>query len=218
MPDQTLEAIDNGRSMLAEFADEQTIVAAARALIERGYSELDALTPRPLEPLQQLITPQRSTIPRSVLIAGISGAVTGLGVQWFCAAFDYPINVGGRPPFSLPAFIPITFEIMVLFAGVTAFVSVLHRMRLPHLSQPIFDAPGIERASIDRFWLVVSARDERYDEQATPQLLYELGCEQVAIVAADARDARNVNVAERAHVPNATDAAPLDGQSEGADS
>src|SRR5262245_45533815 len=117
--------------LLAEFASESAIVEAARALRERGYHALDAITPRPIEALQDLLAPVRSSLPRTVWVSGLAGAITGLGVQWFCNAWDYPINVGGRPPFSAPAFIPITFEIAVLFAALAAFFGVLHRMRLP---------------------------------------------------------------------------------------
>jgi hypothetical protein len=177
--------------MLAEFASEKDIVAAARALHERGYLQLDALTPRPVERLQEIIAPVRSTLPRTVFIAGVLGIITALVTQWFCNAYDYPINVGGRPPFSLPAFIPITFEIMVLFAGLAAFFGVLHRMRLPRLSHPVFDAPGIEGASIDRFWLVVSALDPQFEPDETERLLAELGGERMALVAEDQRLARS---------------------------
>ena len=175
------------RAMLAEFASEDRIVAAARALRERGYRELDALTPRPIDALQELIAPARSSLPRTVLIGGVLGIATALLTQWYCNTWDYPLNVGGRPPFSLPAFIPITFEIMVLFAGLTAFFGVLHRMRLPRLSHPVFDAPGIEGASIDRFWLVVLGEDPSFDGDETERLLIELGGEHVAVVAEDPR-------------------------------
>lgn len=176
-----------GHAMLAEFAEETSIIAAARVLREAGYRQLDALMPRPVEALQDIIAPERSTLPRTVFIAGLLGAGTGIGVQWFCNAWDYPLNVGGRPPFSLPAFIPIMFEIMVLFAGVTAFFGVLHRMRLPRLSHPVFDAPGIESASIDRFWLVVNAESPDFDPGATEEKLLGLGAEQVVMVAEDPR-------------------------------
>jgi hypothetical protein len=173
---------DYTRGALAEFATEGALVDAARALLERGYAKLDALTPRPIEALQQLITPARSNLPAFVFVAGTIGALTGFGVQWYCNAYDFPINVGGRPPFSVPAFIPITFEIMVLCAAAAAFFGGLMKMRLPRLAAPVFEAPGIERASIDRFWLLVSADDPRFDPGPTRAALLELGAEQVAIV------------------------------------
>jgi hypothetical protein len=181
---------DYTRGALAEFGSEQAIIAAARALQERGYACIDAITPRPLEPLQELIVPARSTLPRLVFIAGLVGAATALGVEWWCNAWDYPLNTGGRPPFSLPAFIPITFEIMVLGASLMAFFGVLWRMRLPRLAAPLFEAPGFESASIDRFWLLVSADEPRFDPDTVRDVLLELGAEQVAMVPTDLAAAR----------------------------
>ncbi|HVZ33903.1 MAG TPA: DUF3341 domain-containing protein, partial [Polyangiaceae bacterium] len=126
--------------------------------------------------LEDLLAPTRSNIPRTVLVAGICGAAIGLGVQWYCNALDFPINVGGRPPFGLPAFIPITFEIMVLLASLAAFFAVLRRARLPWLAHPVFEVPGFDRASVDRFWLFVSAEDPAYrGADETQALLCELG-------------------------------------------
>jgi Protein of unknown function (DUF3341) len=166
--------------LAAEFESESAILAAAEALRQRSRATLDALTPRPIEALQDLIAPERSTLPRTVFVAGVCGALTGLGVQWWCNAVDYPLNVGGRPPFSLPAFIPITFEIMVLFAALATFFGVLYRMRLPRLAHPVFDAPGIASASIDRFWLVVADDDPGLDEERARALLSELGAARIA--------------------------------------
>lgn len=162
--------------LLAEFESDHAIVAAARAFRDRGYRVMDAFTPRPVELLQELIAPERSNLNRTVFIAGALGAATGLGVQWFCNAWDYPINVGGRPPFSLPAFIPITFEVMVLFASLAAFFGFMHRVRLPWLSHPIFRVLHFERASIDRFWLFISATDPVFREHEAKQLVADFGC------------------------------------------
>ena len=170
---------DYREGIAAEFDSEASIVSAARALQEQGYRALDALTPRPIDDLQDIVAPRRSTLPRTVLAAGLTGTLVGLGVQWWCNAWDYPINVGGRPPFSLPAFVPITFEIMVLFAALATFFGVLRRMYLPRLAHPVFDVPGIESASIDRFWLLVLADDRHPDDATTERLLAELGGEQI---------------------------------------
>jgi hypothetical protein len=168
--------------LMVEFDSDVTIVAAAKALTELGFRKLDGFTPRPIEALQNLLVPERSTLPRSVLTGGVIGALTGLGTQWFCNSWDYPLNVGGRPAFSLPAFVPITFEIMVLFAALTAFFGALHRARLPNLTHPVFGIPSFESASIDRFWLFVGVDDEHYRNGETEQLLRDAGC--VSIIAA----------------------------------
>jgi hypothetical protein len=158
----------------AEFASDTDAVLAARELVRRAHPVLDAFTPRPVAALEELVAPGRSTLNRTVFVCGLVGALTGLGIEWFCNGFDYPLNVGGRPPFALPAYIPITFEAMVLFASFGAFFGFLRRAGLPWLSHPVFEVPGFERASIDRFFLLVerpaaSAGDE------LRALLVELG-------------------------------------------
>jgi hypothetical protein len=163
------------RGLVAEFEDALAITSATRALHAQGFRELDAFVPRPVEALVQLIAPKRSTLPRTVLIASVIGALSGLGVQWFCNTWDYPLNVAGRPAFSLPAFIPITFEATVLFGAVTAFFGVLQRMGLPQLYHPLFEVPGFERASSDRFWLFVGAQDPQFEPVVLEGLLREHG-------------------------------------------
>jgi Alternative complex III, ActD subunit len=168
--------------LIAELASDDDLLRAARAMAARGYTRMDAFGPRPIEALQELIAPERSTLPRSVLIGGVLGALTGLGVQWFCNAYDFPLNVGGRPPFSLPAFIPITFELMVLFAAIVAFAGSIVRGKLPWLSHAMFGVPGFERASIDRFWLFIAADDPLYVAEQTREALSRLGALRVTPV------------------------------------
>jgi hypothetical protein len=157
----------------AEFATDKGAVAAARRLIADGHPVLDAFTPRPVVELEELVAPARSNLNRTVFFGGLLGACTGLGIEWACNAWDYPLNTGGRPPFALPAYIPITFEAMVLFAAFAAFFGFMHRAGLPWLAHPAFEVPGFERASIDRFFLLVERRRGGDDELAA--LLEELG-------------------------------------------
>jgi Protein of unknown function (DUF3341) len=164
------------RGVMGEFGSERAIIDAARALIEAGYRHIDAFVPRPIEELSDLITPQRSTLPRTVFFGGLFGALAGLGTEWFCNTWDSPLNVGGRPAFSLPAFIPIAFEVTVLFGSLTAFFGVLWRMRLPRLADPVFEVPNFESASIDRFWLYVSADDPRWRTQELEEKLAAHEC------------------------------------------
>jgi hypothetical protein len=158
----------------AEFASGAGAIAAARTLVARGHGVLDAFTPRPIAALEVIVAPGRSTLNRTVFMAGLIGALTGLGIEWGCNAWDYPLNVGGRPPFALPAYIPITFEATVLFAAFAAFFGFMHRAGLPWLSHPAFEVPGFERASIDRFFLLIE-RPLGGEGDALQTLLFELG-------------------------------------------
>ena len=149
---------------------ERAVVAALRAR-ELGYVRLEAYTPFPIAALDNALEIRRTRIPLVVLGAGLTGAAIALLIQWWTNAVDYPLDVGGRPLFSIPTDVPIVFETTVLFAAITAFAAVLLAGRLPRLHDPIFDLPGFERTSVDRFWVVVGdafsgADDTREDEVA----------------------------------------------------
>ena len=106
--------------VLARFSQPATLVAAARSLKERGYVEMEAHSPFPVEELREVIQPGRSPVPLIALLGGLSGVITGLLLQWYCNVYDFPINIGGRPTFSLPTYVPICFELGVLFASFSA--------------------------------------------------------------------------------------------------
>jgi hypothetical protein len=141
------------RGLLAEFGSPEELVVAVGTLRALGLTHLDAFTPYPVRELEPLLGIRRSPIPRWVLAAGLTGAGAAYLIQWWCAAVSYPIDVGGRPFHSAPAFIPITFETAILCAATTAFVSALLYAKLFRLYDPVFEAPGFERASVDRFWV-----------------------------------------------------------------
>jgi hypothetical protein len=154
-------------ALLAEYATPEALLAALRRLRELGYRRLDAFTPYPVRGAEDLLDLPRSPVPRWVLGFGLLGAGGAYFLQWWMNAYNYPIDVGGRPPHSAPAFVPITFEMGVLFAGLTAFIAVfvLGRLAAPH--HPVFAVEGFERASIDRFWVGVDASDPRFDRVRT---------------------------------------------------
>src|SRR5262249_40404060 len=147
----------------AEFATPEQLVRAARAMRELGQKKLDAYTPYPLRDLEQLIEPGRSPLNWLVLPFALGGAVFAYLLQLYLNGVNYPLNVGGRPLPSAPAFVPITFETTVLSAGLSGLVIMLVLTKLPELWSPVFDVPGFERASIDRFWLGIDASDPRFD-------------------------------------------------------
>lgn len=150
------------RGLLAEYDSAADLLAALRRLRELGYRKLDAFTPYPVKGVSELIGLRRSIVPKIVLGMALCGGAGAYGLQWWMNAYDYPIDVGGRPPHSALAFVPITFEMTVLAAGLTAFITVFVLARLTTLDHPIFDVPGFERASIDRFWLGIDAGDEKF--------------------------------------------------------
>lgn len=158
-------------ALAAEYESPEEVRRAARAMRERGYRRLDTYTPFDVEGLDEQVGARRTRIPIVTFACGALGAATGYLIQWFCNAVDFPINVGGRPMHSAPAFIPITFETMVLFASVGTFVAFFAACRLPELWNPLFEVEGFERASVDRYWLAVDERDPLYRPATTEEHL-----------------------------------------------
>jgi ActD protein len=165
--------------LLAVFDDHETLVRAARRLREAGYERLDAYTPWAVDEVADAVGVRRTRIGWSVLAGGLLGAGGGYLMQWYLMAVDYPINVGGRPLHSWPAFIPITFELMVLTAAISGVVTLFLRNGLPRPYHPVFAAPSFARASQDRFCLAVEAADPRFSREWTRRLLERLGARTV---------------------------------------
>src|SRR5262249_34235452 len=158
----------------------EKLVSAAALARAQGYHQMDAFSPFPVEGLFEALGKRRTILPFLVLLGGALGCATGFVMQWYASAIDYPINVGGRPLNSWPAFIPITFELTVLFASFTALFGMLALNRLPQPYHAIFSAPGFERASVDRFFLCIEETDPRFDRKQTAQFLEGLGASHVS--------------------------------------
>lgn len=163
------------RALLAEFPSAESLLAAARALRALGYRELEAYTPFPVPGLDAELGIRQSRLPKFVFGGGVIGAILGYGIQWYADVVAYPMNEGGRPVHSVPAFVPATFEATILGAALVAFVGLLVALRLPAPWHPVFELEGFERTSADRFWLAVGAGDPLYDRDRTEQALHALG-------------------------------------------
>ncbi|HEX4143628.1 MAG TPA: DUF3341 domain-containing protein [Pirellulales bacterium] len=157
--------------LMAEFETAEQILHATRSAWQAGYRDLDAYSPYPVEGLARGLGMRQTRIPSVVLIGGLTGGTVGFLMQYFALGVDYPLNVGGRPYNSWPVFIPITFEVLVLVASFAAFLGMLFLNGLPRLHHPVFNVPGFERASQDRFFLCIEAVDPRFDRQATAAFL-----------------------------------------------
>ncbi|MGD8328392.1 MAG: DUF3341 domain-containing protein [Acidobacteriota bacterium] len=158
--------------LLAEFSSADELLAGSRAVHESGYRRLDAFSPMPVEGLAEAIG-YRSTgrLAKTVFAGGLVGAVGGFLLQYWIAAIDYPINVGGRPPNSWPAFIPVTFELTILMATFAAVLGMLAWNRLPMPYHPVFNVPRFKLATTDRFFLGVGSPDPLFDPHDTRALL-----------------------------------------------
>jgi hypothetical protein len=168
--------------LIAEFENPTDLVEAARGAREAGYRKMDAYTPFPIHELTEALGLRRTKLPLVVLAGGVVGCATALFMQWFAAAVHYPINVGGRPLASWPAFIPITFELTVLFAAGAAVFGMLGMNGLPMPYHPVFNEPRFALASRDRFFLCIESRDPLFDLEKTSRFLATLGAPVVSEV------------------------------------
>jgi hypothetical protein len=150
--------------VVGEFAAAHALRGAARHLYLEGIRYMDAYTPIPVEGLDDVLRPgSRSRVPLAIAAGALAGAALGYFVQYWTAAVDYPLNIGGRPYNSWPAFIVSAFELTLLAAVAAGFVAFFVFCRLPQLYHPIFAAACSERASRDRFLLCVEARDPHFN-------------------------------------------------------
>jgi len=160
--------------IVAEYDDPDDLLSAARFAYQEGYRDMDAYSPFPVHGLSEAIGFRKTRLSWFTLAAGLAGAAGGFGMQWFAMAYHYPYDIGGRPHFSWPAFIPITFESMILLAAFTTGFAMIGLNGLPRPHHPIFNAKNFERATSDRFFLCIEARDRKYDPEDTRAFLEKL--------------------------------------------
>ena len=157
--------------LMAEYDSPQELMAATSAAHFLGYRAMDAYSPFPIEGMAEMLHEHKNRLPRLVLIGGLVGAVLGFGFQYYAAVIDYPMNVGGRPLNSWPSFIPITFEVTILIAAFTAVLGMFALNGLPQPYHPVFNVERFARASRDRFFLCIEAKDLKFDPYETKQFL-----------------------------------------------
>ena len=168
--------------LMAEFATPEALLEAAHSARAAGYRHMDAYSPMPVEGLAEAIGFRSSLVQRLVFVAGLLGATGGFTLCWWMTVVAYPHNVAGRPLNSWPAYVPITFECMVLVACLTAVVGMLALNGLPQPYHPVFNVARFERASLDSFFLCIEAADPQFDPVATREFLEQLNPQEVMYV------------------------------------
>lgn len=157
--------------LMAEFDNSDDLLSAAEGAHSAGYRQMDAYSPMPIHGLAGALGFRKSKLPLLVLLGGITGAVCGYGLQYYTSVIDYPINIGGRPLHSWPAFIPVTFELTILFAAFAAVFGMLALNGLPMPYHPVFNLESFKRATRDRFFLCIETKDEQFDLEETRAFL-----------------------------------------------
>jgi len=169
--------------VMAEFDDPQALLAATERAFEAGYRRMDAYSPYPIEELYRALGAPATRLPLIVLCGGLLGGGGGLLLQYWVSAIAYPINVGGRPYFSWPAFVPVTFECTILGAVIAAVLGMLALNKLPMPYHPVFNVARFALASRNRFFLCIEAEDPKFSLEDTRKFLETLNPREVTTVA-----------------------------------
>lgn len=168
--------------LMAEFDSAKELVEAAHKTHAAGYKKIDAYSPFPIEGLAEAIGFHKNRVALVVLIGGLTGMISAYSLQYWVAVITYPTNVGGRPFHSWPSFIIVTFELTILFAGLSAVIGMLALNGLPMPYHPVFNVAEFAKASDNKFFLVVFSSDPNYDAVRTRSFLSSLAPRMVAEV------------------------------------
>jgi hypothetical protein len=168
--------------LMAEFDNVNDAIVAARRTYAAGYRKLDAYSPFPVEELSEAIGFHKNGVALICLIGGLLGGTAAFTLQWWINNVSYPVNIGGRPLNSWPSFIIVTFEMTILFSGLSAVFGMLALNGLPMPYHPVFNVPRFELVTRDKFFIVIFSSDKNYDAVSTRQFLEGLGATSVAEV------------------------------------
>lgn len=160
--------------LMAEFESPEKVLEAALRAHAAGYRRLDAFTPIPVEGLAEAIGFDWTSLPIIVFLGGMAGGCTGFGMCWYANVLSFPLIIGGKPYNSWPSWIPITFELTILGAALTAVFGMLAMNGLPTPYHPVFNVPQFALASTDKFFLCIKARDKKFDLDQTKAFLQEM--------------------------------------------
>lgn len=166
--------------LVGEFEKPEDLMKAAEAAKHKGFRKMDAYSPFPIHGLSESIGFRDNRVPWTVFIFGILGVTCGYSLEYYTAVIDYPMNVGGRPLNSVPAFIPVAYEATILCAAFSAAIGMFVYNKLPKPYHPIFNTKNFERCTQDRFFLAVEAEDPAYDAKVIEKVMKENGAVEVS--------------------------------------
>ena len=169
--------------VMAEYDSGQALVDAARKTMAEGFTRVEAYSPVPIEELNDIIHKKRTILPLLVLMGGLTGMAAGFGLQYWASVIEYPMNIGGRPQAAWTAFIVPSYELTILFAALTAAIGMIMLSGLPQPYHPVFNVDRFSMASSDKFFLVVEAKDAKFDHRRVGDFMRTTGAKGVYDVA-----------------------------------
>lgn len=170
--------------LLAQYHSPGSVYHACEQIRDAGFRHFDSYTPFPVHNLDKAMGLGPSYLPWLVLFAGISGACLAMWLMVWTSAYDLPLNIGGKPTFSIPAFIPVTFEVTILFSGLTAVFGMFVLNGMPTYHHPLFDIETFAKATDDKFFVLIDARDKKYHRERVTEFLKKTGADVVTVVEA----------------------------------
>jgi hypothetical protein len=173
---------DKKWGILAEFDSPNSIYKACKKINSYGYKNWDSYTPFPVHGLDKAMGVKASVLPWFSLVAGLIGMLTGLALTIWTSAYDYPLNIAGKPLLSIPAFIPVIFEIIILFSALTSVFGMFWLNGLPRYNHPLFSHENFKRATDDKFFVSIERSDSKFTENGTKLLLKSLGASKISMV------------------------------------
>lgn len=168
--------------ILAEYASAHDIYEACKKVRDAGYRNWDACTPFPVHGLEKAMGLPASRLPWFVLVSGLSGGILGMIFMVWVSVIDYPLNIGGKPTWSIPAFIPVAFELTILFSALMTVFGLMAFMRLPKWHHPLFQSKRFERVTDDKFFIVIQSDDPKFDMMGAQRLLELSGAVKLEIL------------------------------------
>ncbi len=168
--------------VMGEFETHRQLLEAVRKTRDAGYRNMDAYAPFPVEGLSEAMGLKRTWVPFVTLLGGLLGGLSGFFFQYWVSVSSYPMNIAGRPPNSWPAFIPVTFEMTVLFASLFSVFGMLAMNKLPQPYHPVFNVPRFSHASSDRFFLCIEASDPKFSIADSTRFLQSVRAQNISEV------------------------------------
>lgn len=178
-------------ALIAEFADPAALYHAAEKIRDAGFTRWDVYSPFPIHGMDAAMGVKKSPLGYLVFCGGLTGSLTGLGLQWWTSAVNYPLIVHGKPFLSLPAFFPIIFELTILFSAFTTVFGLMLLCRLPQFHHQVFAWDGFKRATDDAFFLAIEATDPKFSADETPRILREAGAMEVSEIHKEDEEGRS---------------------------